>query len=593
VNLLGRFLRRYAAPHTRSYLLGLFFLLATTGLTVAIPSFVELAVDAMTRHETSTAVTFAWAIIAAGVGVMGVRTLSRVLFFNPGRVIEYHLKSDLFRHLTELPRSYYDRMRPGEIVSRGTNDAMAVRGFIGFGSLQVFNVVLTLLFAVGKMVLTDWRLTLWVLVPLLFAVFVLRRAVLEMFKLTRASQEELGRLSTRVLETYGGVNLLQSMNATAMAQARFEERNAALLEVGQRLTFVVAWLLPIVDIVGNACLVLLLFVGGGMVVDKTLTTGELAAFAVLIRIAAGGLNSLGWLVNALQRGWISLGRMYEVLDAPTEKPRDARPMPHTGDVRGHALEVRDLTFRHPVLAEGAPEAARGPALDGVSFRIEPGRTLGIFGVTGAGKSTLLDLLSRVHEPPSGTVFVDGVDVREIDLPAFRKATAYVPQEAWLFSQTLRENVALADDARTRDDARVAEAVQAACLGEDLQALEHGLETRVGERGVMLSGGQRQRAALARAFYRDFEMLLLDDVLSAVDHATEKRLIDAIYARGKGATTLIVSHRVSALKHADRIIVLDGGKKVAEGTHDALVQEDGPYARAWRLQQARDAEVSHG
>jgi ATP-binding cassette subfamily B multidrug efflux pump len=590
VNLLGRFLRRYAAPHTRSYLLGLFFLLATTGLTVAIPSFVELAVDAMTRHETSTAVAFAWAIVGAGIGVMGVRTLSRVLFFNPGRVIEYHLKSDLFSHLTELPRRYYDAMKPGEIVSRGTNDAMAVRGFIGFGSLQVFNVVLTLLFAVGKMVLTDYRLTLWVLVPLLFAVFVLRRAVLEMFKLTRKTQEELGHLSSRVLETYGGANLLQTMNATAMAQARFEERNVALLEVGQKLSFVVAWLLPIVDIVGNACLVLLLFVGGGMVVDKTLTTGELAAFAVLIRIAAGGLNSLGWLVNALQRGWISLGRLYEVLDAPTDKPAETRPVPRAEAGRGHRLEVRGLTFTHTqVDAE-----ARGPAVDGLSFSLEPGRTLGIFGVTGAGKSTLLDLLARVHEPPEGTVFLDGVDVREIELKAYRQAMAYVPQDAWLFSQTLRENVALADDAKARDDARVEAAVSAACLGDDLRALADGLETRVGERGVMLSGGQRQRAALARAFYRDFEVLLLDDVLSAVDHATEKRLIEAIYERGRGATTLIVSHRVSALKHADHIIVLEGGKLAAEGTHAALVGQEGPYAKAWRLQKAQEEpEVADG
>lgn len=609
-NLLSRFLGRYAKPHLRSYLVGLLFLLATTALTVAIPTFVELAVDALgptSEHPAPTdgsgAVVFAWAIIAAGLGVMVVRTLSRVLFFNPGRVIEYHLKSDLFRHLTELPRRLYDQMRPGEIVSRGTNDAQAVRGFIGFGSLQVFNVVLTLVLSIGKMVATDWRLTLWVLVPLTLAVLVLRRAIREMFTLTRNTQEELGHLSSRVLETYGGANVLQSMNATAMAKQRFEKNNSALLAVGQRLAFVIAWLLPIVDVVGNACLVILLFVGGQMVVDGTLSPGELAAFAVLIRIVAGGLNSLGWLVNALQRGWISLGRVYEVIDleAGGSRPTAGSTQPLE---RGPAITVRGLTFSHPGKAEPTPgNRPQAPALSDVSFELAPGRTLGIFGPTGSGKSTLLDLIARVHDPAPGQVFIDGKDVLDLELPTLRRGLAYVPQDPWLFSQTLRENVALAEDASTRDDAKVERAVTAACLDDDLSALANGLDTRVGERGVMLSGGQRQRAALARAFYRDFELLLLDDVLSAVDHATEKRLIDSIYQtiarQGRAATTLIVSHRISALKHADEILVLDQGRVVRKGTHDELLSDEtGPYWRAWRLQQARErdalpAEVTHG
>lgn len=618
MSLLVRFLRRYATPHIKSYALGLFFLLATTGLTVAIPAFVELAVDAIspigpagltagasgtaaTHGDASKAIALAWAIIGAGLGVMLVRTLSRVLFFNPGRVIEYHMKSDLFRHLTELPRGYYDRVRPGELVSRGTNDAMAVRGLIGFGSLQVFNVALTLLLTIGKMLLTDWHLTLWVLVPLLLAVVVLRRAIRDMFKLTRETQETLGTISSRTLELYSGATVLQSLNATAMATERFEEQNAKLLGVAQRLAFVTAWLLPIVDVVGNFCLVLLLFVGGNMVVAGTLSPGELAAFAVLIRIVAGGLNSLGWLVNALQRGWISLMRVYEVMDAPARSTDDgASPMPASvsSEDRGHRLDVRDLTFQHagrPGL-NGDPTAHadghthRAPAVSHVSFSARPGETIGIFGATGSGKTTLLDLLARVHEPPPNTVFIDGVDVRSLDLKAFRKATAYVPQEAWLFSQSLRENVALADSPAERDDARVEDAVRGAALSDDLQALPEGLETKVGERGVMLSGGQRQRTALARAFYKDFEILLLDDVLSAVDHATEKRLIDEIYRRRKGATTLIVSHRVSALKHADQILVMEAGRVIARGTHDALLgDKDGPYWRAWRLQQAREAE----
>jgi len=586
VGILRRFLGRYARPHVRSYVGGLLFLVATTGLTLAIPTFVEEAVDAMahSRDPDPPGITvWAIAIIVAGLGIMVVRTLSRVLFFNPGRVIEYEMKSDLFGHLTELPKSYYDRMRPGEIVSRGTNDAAGVRAFIGFGSLQIFNVVIILVLTIGKMLLSDWSLTLLCLAPLVIAVAILRRAIGEMFKLMRKGQEEMANLSARVLETYGGVPIMQAFNATPFARKRFDDRNEAMLAVSQRAAFVMAWLLPIVDIVGNACLVILLFVGGKQVVAGELSLGQLAAFTIYLRIVAGGLNSLGWVVNALQRGWISLGRTYDVLDAPSERTDAAGPMPPAD--RGHELIVKDLSFTYP--------GADRPALEAVSFSVPRGGTLGIFGPTGSGKTTLLSTLARVYEPPAGAVRVDGVDVRDIALPTYWQATALVPQDAWLFSQTLRENVALADAPAERVEARVEAAVRAAALGDDLQALPEGLDTRVGERGITLSGGQRQRAALARAFYRDFEVLLLDDVLSAVDHATERRLISNIDERarqGHGATTVIVSHRVSALRAADEIIVLDRGRIVARGTHDQLLADpEGHYYKAWRLQQAREAD----
>ncbi len=428
VSLLARFLRRYATPHIKSYALGLFFLLATTGLTVAIPAFVELAVDALeptgpaAQADAGKAIGLAWAIIAAGLGVMIVRTLSRVLFFNPGRVIEFHMKSDLFRHLTELPRSYYDQVRPGEVVSRGTNDAMAVRGLIGFGSLQVFNVALTLLLTIGKMLLTDWRLTFWVLVPLLLAVIVLWRAIRDMFKLTRETQETLGTISARTLELYSGATVLQTLNATPMATARFEEQNTKLLGVAQRLAFVIAWLLPIVDVVGNFCLVLLLFVGGNMVVEGTLSPGELAAFAVLIRIVAGGLNSLGWLVNALQRGWISLVRVYEVMDAPARSTDDgAQPMPASvsAEDRGHLLEVRDLTFCHPGRpdADGKPRASRRST--GVSFTVGRARRSASSAPPAAGKTTLLHMLARACTSHRRARCSSTGSTCDIALPAFR------------------------------------------------------------------------------------------------------------------------------------------------------------------------------
>ena len=587
-----RFWPTYCARHVRSYLLGFAFLAATTALTVAIPLFVQFAVDAMAAHTESEAIGWAWAVIVAGLAIMGVRTLSRILFFNPGRVVEYDLKNDLFAHLTTLPRRAFDHHRPGELISRGTNDASSVRALIGFGSLQVFNVVLTLLMTVGQMLLTDVPLTLLCVLPLAIAAWVLNVAVRRMFTLTRQAQEQVATLSDRVLEAYNGANVLNAFNAMGGASARFEAANADLTRSAMGLVVLQSWLLPIVTVVGSACLVIILYVGGDRVISGTLSKGELAAFTIYIRTVAGALLGLGWMLNAVQRGWISLGRMYEVLDTPTGRPPGDSPLPPR-PVAGRTLRVRDLTFRHPERPLGARGAER-PALEGVSFDLAPGEVVGVFGPTGAGKSTLLDLVARVYDPPAGALELDGADVNTVDIRTWRGALAYVPQDAFLFSESLRDNIALAAPEGERDDARVAAAAADAALADDLSALPEGLDTVVGERGITLSGGQRQRSALARAFYRPFELLLLDDVLSAVDHATEKRLIDAIYRRADGASALVVSHRISVLRRAHRILVLDRGRLVAVGTHDELLARGvEPYTHVHHLQQARDRDRTDG
>ncbi|TNF23450.1 MAG: ABC transporter ATP-binding protein [Deltaproteobacteria bacterium] len=586
-----RFWRNYCARHLRSYLAGFAFLAATTLLTVGIPVFVEQAVNAMEAHAPSDAVAWAIAVVVAGLGIMVVRTLSRILFFNPGREVEYDLKNDLFAHLTTMPRRYFDKVRPGEIVSRGTNDASSVRALVGFGSLQVFNVVLSLVFTIGQMLISDALLTLLCILPLFVGAWILISAIRRMFVLVRRQQEQIATLSDRILETYNGATVLNAFNAMPGATERFTQANDALLESALGVVSIQSWLLPIVTVVGSVSMVIVLYAGGTMVVEHGLTKGELAAFTIYIRNVAGALFGLGWMLNAVQRGWISLGRMYEVLDAPTGRPPCDAPLPARA-APGYALSVRDLTFRHPVLREGADGAGESgrPALEGVSFDVAAGEVVGVFGLTGSGKSTLLDLVARVYDAPAGTIQVAGAPLETIDIRAWWGALAYVPQDAFLFSQTLRENIALAAAAGERDDDRVAAAAADAALSDDLAALPDGLDTVVGERGITLSGGQRQRSALARAFYRRFDVLLLDDVLSAVDHATERRLIDAIYRRAAGATALVVSHRISVLRRAHRILVLDRGRLVATGTHEELLARGvEPYCRVHKLQQARDRD----
>lgn len=576
---LVRFWKEYARRYRWWYLLGILCLVATNVLTVAIPTFVQYAIDALDAGlGFDGAAKWALIILLAGLCIIVVRTLSRTLFFNPGRTVEFRVKSSLFDHLLELPRRFFDRTRAGDIISRGTNDANAMRGLIGFASLQLFNSIFTLALTLGRMFSMDVILTLWVAVPLIASGFVLRYGIVKMFALFGANLAQTSTLSERILESYSGVAVLQAYNALPGAHRRFDVENAELLDIGERLLRIREWLLPVVPMVGKLCVVLVLYIGGRMVVDGALTIGQLTAFVAYVNIMVAGLFSFGFLIGATQRGYIALGRIYELIDAPVERPETTAALPPPAP-QGHGLRIRDLTFTH--------HGADRPALSGLDFEVEPGETLGIFGLTGSGKSTLLGLLARIHDPPPGTVTLDGVDIRDVPVRDYWRRVACVGQEAFLFSRSIEENIALADPPGEVDRARLRQAVADAALDVDVDAFPEGLATTVGERGITLSGGQRQRTALARAFYRDFEVLLLDDVMSAVDHATEKRLIDALYRRAARKTTLVVSHRISVLTKADRILVLDDGRLIGQGSHEELLEAAEPYARAWRLQQAAE------
>jgi len=578
--LLVRFWREYAHKHLGTYLLGALFLLLTNLLSALAPKLVQWGVEALEAEQSAW--RWAAALLGVGVGTMVVRTLSRTLIFNPGRVVEYDLKRDFFAHLLRLPRRYFEaQLSAGELINRGTNDAAAVRGLIGYGSLQLLNVTTTLLITVWQMLLIDVALTLYCALPLAAAVVVLRWAVLQMFELTRASLSQVGALSDQLLEVYGAAGLVQSFGAEGGVAARFDAQNEALLALNERLQRVAVWGLPVVSVMGSLCLVALIGAGGQGVARGDLTLGALTALVVYVGQLVGCVTSLGWLTGALQRGYISLGRMYEVLDAPVDTPAGASALLPPCAPEGPRLEVRDLTFTHPT--------GERPALRGVSFTVAPGEVVGVFGLTGSGKSALLDVLSRTYAPPAGAVWVDGVDVSAVAPEAHWRRVCYVQQQAFLFSLSVRENITLA--AHT-DEARLAAALDAACLAGEVSSFPQGVETRVGERGVTLSGGQRQRAALARAFYREgYQLLLLDDVLSAVDHDTEARLISALYARQPRCTTLIVSHRMSVLERADRVLVLDEGALVAQGTPQELARGEGLYAQAWRAQSGANAPPS--
>lgn len=576
--ILGRVLRIYAWPHRLSYAAGAGFLLLTNYLGVRIPVEIGASVDALNSGRSLG--NHALAIALMGLTIIVVRALSRVLFFNPGRDIEYRIRRDLFGHLLDVQPSFYAGQNTGDIVSRASNDITVARAFIGFGGMQVVNTGVAVALTGAKMLDMSVSLTLFALVPIGLGLTAMQLAIGQMFSLQRRNQVELGKLSDQVLGTFQGMATIQSFVAEKAFEERFQSRNDDWYKTALKLSVVRSLFMPLLTLSAGMGVFAILYMGGPRAVAGGLSVGELVTFTALVSGLVPPLRGLGFLLSVVQRGLAALDRIFELIDTPVERPEgpEGTRLPPG---RGPGIALRHLSFAYP-------DAPDRPVLSGLSVDIPPGSVVGLFGRTGSGRSTLLKVLARMYNPPPGTVQIDGVDIRELDLHAWRRQLAVVPQRPFLFSDSIANNVAL--DGEIRHE-RVEDAVRRAALESDLAMLPEGLGTVVGERGILLSGGQRQRVALARGLYREPDLVLLDDVLSAVDHETEQRLVESLRegsARPHPPTTLIASHRISALRHADKILVFDEGRIVDQGTHAELCRRPGLYYDSWLLQQDQPA-----
>lgn len=576
-----RLMRQYGWRYRWSFLAGVVFVILTNYLSVSIPGEIGRAIDGL--RANAPVGSHILAIVAMGAAVIGVRTLSRILIFNPARDLEYHLRGDLFSKLLRLQPGFYAQHKRGDIVSRASNDISWVRTLVGFGGLQIINVTIAVILTGWKMLALSPRLTLMAGLPILVGVGAVQLAIRRVFHLSRRSQEQLGEISEHVLGSLQGMATIQGFVAEKAFVDRFEERNAEWMRIGMRLALIRAGALPLLVLSGGVAMFVVIALGGSMVLAGGITVGELAAFTALLTVLLPPLRSFGWMLSVVQRGRAALDRIFELMDAPVERPEgDAGARLPPG--RGPSIELRELSFSYP----DAPDLK---VLDEITAAIPGGAVVGLFGRTGSGKSTLLRLLTRLFNPPPGTVLVDGVDLTTIDLESWRQRVTMVPQRPFLFSESIEANVSLED---ARSEAAVREATRLAALEQDLEALPSGLETVVGERGIMLSGGQRQRVALARGLYRGGDMLILDDVLSAVDHSTEARLVDTIteIARTPEAPTVVIaSHRLSAFRGCDTILVLERGRLVDQGSHDELVERPGPYRDAWWVQRQHSTQAA--
>ncbi len=579
---LAHHFRRYAWQ----YAVGALALAATVGLGLYIPTLLRLAIDALNVPAIDASVLAYVARLGGLIALIALlqgaaRIASRLFIFNAGRYIEFDVREELFRHLTRQPPSFFRRYPVGELMSRVTNDLFALRLLFGPGILNIVNSALFTA-ALWFMVRIDGWLTLMTLVPLLPALVAGRVLVRGIYKSSLDAQEALGQLSSRSQETLAGIAVVKAYGREEHEARVLRDVGGRSLAANMRLAILRGGLFPMIAGAGAGAALVVLWQGGHRVVAGTMSLGELVAFSGYLAMLTWPMMAVGWVASMWQRGTAAWARIVEVLrtepsiaDAPALA---AEPEPAAAPAIPAALSVRGLTFAY--------EGATRPALRDVSFDVPPGATVAVVGRTGSGKSTLAQAIVRLVEIPGGAVFLDGADATRLPLARLRGAIGYVPQSPFLFSASLRENIAFADPRMPLE--RVVRAADAAGLARDVAAFPEGWDTIVGERGVQLSGGQRSRAALARAIAARPRLLILDDALAAVDAETAAAILDQLAGETAGATRLVISHRVAEVRRADLVLVLDEGRLVEQGRHDELLLRGGVYAAIYREGERRRA-----
>lgn len=553
--------------------------LACIALAVAAglfgPLIVGRAVDSFVQQASSGTLLRYGALLVGVTAVQGLFNFGqRLILVSLSRDIEYDIRNDYFEHLEALPLSYYQKSYTGDLMARATNDLQAVRMLCGPAIMYSTSTLLTASGALFFMAQIHWKLTLLSLAAMPLVAVTTQVFGQRIHVLFESVQEQFSALSTRVQESLSGARVVRAHAREASEVAGFKQINAEYVRRNKRLIRWTTAFHPLLQMLVGVGFVAVLWYGGSQVWGGEISVGQFVSFNFFLSKLVWPMIAIGWVINLVQRGTASLERIRQVLETEPEI-RDLSTATES-EIRG-AVRMSDMSFRYE---------ESGPAvLENVELDLAAGETLGLVGRTGSGKSTLLSLIPRLLEPPVARVFVDGRDVRDLPLGRLRGAIGAVPQEAFLFSTTIESNIALGTPDASRSE--IERAAELAGLSSDIEAFPKGLETLVGERGLTLSGGQKQRVALARALIREPRILLLDDCLSAVDADTEERILRNLRRVFVGRTVLVVSHRISAVRAADQILVLDKGRIAERGDHATLMRSDGLYADLARRQQLEE------
>jgi ATP-binding cassette subfamily B protein len=586
VNALKK-LYRYVRKYKYELIAGIIALILTDALGLLPPWLIKLAIDYIGKIDSQSAsiinplIKYSVLIVSA-VGLQVVfRYYWRKHLFGISRKVEYDLRNDYFRHLQRLHWGFFQHTKTGDIMSRATNDLQAVREFLGIGSVIIVDTAVIMTACLILMLFISPKLTFISLLPMaLVSIIVLKfsKKIRERFE---SVQKQLSEISSMVHENIAGIRIVQAYVQEENELNRFKKLNEQLIDKNLELTKISGAFFPLMVFTTGLATALVLWLGGGEVIRGQLTLGSYVAFNGYLLMLTWPMAAIGFMINLSQRGIASMRRIEEIMNVKTEiyDNRQSAVGSQQSQIIKSGIEIKSLTFSYN---------GREDVLSDIKLNINAGSSLSLAGHIGSGKSTLVKLIMRIYDAPDDSIFIDGIDIKRMPLKILRDSIGYVEQEPFLFSDTIRENIIFG--VRDISDKDIEKAVEMAGLERDIEIFPHGINTVIGERGVTLSGGQKQRVALARAIIKRPKILILDDAFSNLDAATESRVFTNITETLKGTTIILISHRISTIKNADTIAVMDNGRLAETGTHDELISKGGLYNRIYKKQIFSEMEL---
>ncbi len=575
-------IKPYLLENRSRILLGLLCLVAVDLLQLFIPRVIKWAVDDLTSFHVDLLTLFFYALYIVGIAIMiGIfRYVWRRCLLGTARRVEEGLRNMLFAHIQTLSASYFDKVKTGDLMAHATNDIQHIRMATGMGMVALTDSIVLGTAAIGFMAYINIKLTVFVLIPMPMIVLSARFFSKKMHRLYGEVQGSFADLTEVVRERFAGIRIIKAYNMKDEAATRLETASKEYIDKNLSLVRITGSFFPMMVLFSNLSLAIVLFLGGRQTIDFTITPGDFVAFISYLGLITWPMMAIGWVTNLIQRGKASLDRISKIMQTRPE----IEDIPEAVSIKhiNGSVVFENVKFSY---GPGLHESGALTVLHGIDIKIDQGKILGIVGPPGSGKSTLLSLIPRVFDVSQGCILLDGIDIRDFQIRSLRSKISFIPQEPFLFDGTIRENITFGN--KKTKDPELIKAAEEACIYDTIISFSDGFETIVGEKGVILSGGQKQRIALARALLQDTSIIILDDPVSQVDLETGNAIINSIRSMAGQRTIIIVSHRLSAVRFANQIIVLENGRIIESGAHTELLANDKYYAKAFRLQEIEE------